>query len=224
MIKHPMYLDYNATIPHDLEVIEAMRPYLEEHFGNPSSSHWYGRKTHETVETARSQVATLLNSTPAEVLFTCGGTESNNHAIRGVAHARWGRGNHMMMRNPHAYLSWTALLMAVPFQGCRTASTQVLAGKSSMKLGIVMTTTDPETVFTAFRLANYSVENGDTVSVFLLGKGVELDQNHDQDFDVRGIAKTFLGKGGRVMACLTCLKLRNSGGSELLFKLSQDTN
>ena len=61
-----------------------------------------------------------------------------------------------------------------------------------------MTTTDPETVYNAFRLANYSVENGDKVSVFLLGKGVELDQIQDQKFDVQGIAKTFLGKGGKI--------------------------
>ncbi len=75
-----------------------------------------------------------------------------------------------MMRNPRAYLVLAALLIAVPFQACRTASTQVSGGKASMKLGIVMTTTDPETVFNAFRLANYSVENGDKVSVFLLGE------------------------------------------------------
>ena len=75
-----------------------------------------------------------------------------------------------MMRNPRAYLVLAALLIAVPFQACRTASTQVSGGKASMKLGIVMTATDPETVFNAFRLANYSVENGDKVSVFLLGE------------------------------------------------------
>lgn len=120
-----------------------------------------------------------------------------------------------MIRNPRADWFLVALLMAVPFQGCRTASTQASGGKASMKLGIVMTTADPETVFNAFRLANYSLEHGDTVSVFLLGKAVELDQIHDQKFDVQGIAKTFQGKGGKVMTCGTCLKLRNSGGSEL---------
>lgn len=119
------------------------------------------------------------------------------------------------MRNPRAYLVLALLLMAVPFQACRTGSTQVAGGKASMKLGIVMTTTDPDTVFNAFRLANYSLEHGDTVSVYLLGKAVELDHIHDQKFDVQGIAKTFLGKGGKVMACGTCLKLRNSGGAEL---------
>jgi cysteine desulfurase len=91
-----IYLDYNATTPHDPEVIEAMRPYLEEHFGNPSSSHWYGRKAHEAVETARAQVAALLSCTPSEIIFTSGGTESNNYAIRGIALARRSRGKHII--------------------------------------------------------------------------------------------------------------------------------
>ena len=92
----PIYLDYNATTPHDPEVIEAMRPYLEEHFGNPSSSHWYGRKTREAVETARAQVAALLNCKPSEVIFTSGGTESNNYAIRSTALARRSHGMHII--------------------------------------------------------------------------------------------------------------------------------
>ena len=57
----PIYLDYNATTPHDPEVIAAMRPYLEEQFGNPSSSHWYGVQTRKAVEEARGQVAALLD-------------------------------------------------------------------------------------------------------------------------------------------------------------------
>lgn len=92
----PLYLDYNATTPHHPEVIDAMRPFLEEHFGNPSSSHAYGRRTREAVETARRQVAALLNGKPGEILFTSGGTESNNHAIRGIALARRSQGNHII--------------------------------------------------------------------------------------------------------------------------------
>ena len=92
----PIYLDYNATTPHDPEVIAAMRPYLEEHFGNPSSSHYYGLKTREAVEMARSQVAVLLGCKPEEIIFTSGGTESNNHAIRGIAAAYRGKGNHII--------------------------------------------------------------------------------------------------------------------------------
>ena len=98
MIK-PIYLDYNATTPHDPEVIEAMRPFLETEFGNPSSSHWYGIKPKQAVETARKQVAGILNCNPSEVLFTSGGTESNNHAIRGVARRYREKGNHIITSN-----------------------------------------------------------------------------------------------------------------------------
>lgn len=92
----PIYLDYNATTPHDPEVIAAMRPYLEEHFGNPSSSHWYGEQTKKAVETAREQVASLLSCLPSEIVFTSGGTESNNWSIKGIAFANRNRGNHII--------------------------------------------------------------------------------------------------------------------------------
>ena len=92
----PIYLDYNGTTPHDPRVVEAMRPFLETEFGNPSSSHWYGIVPKQAVETARKQVAGLLNCSPEEILFTSGGTESNNHAIKGVALAMRERGNHII--------------------------------------------------------------------------------------------------------------------------------
>ena len=95
MIK-PIYLDYNATTPHDPEVIEAMRPFLETEFGNPSSAHWYGIKPKQAVETARRQVAGILNCSPTEVFFTSGGTESNNHAIFGVARRFRDKGDHII--------------------------------------------------------------------------------------------------------------------------------
>ena len=95
MIK-PIYLDYNGTTPHDPEVIEAMRPFLETEFGNPSSSHWYGIKPKQAVDLARKQVAGILNCNPTEVFFTSGGTESNNHAILGVARRFREKGNHII--------------------------------------------------------------------------------------------------------------------------------
>jgi len=92
----PIYLDYNATTPIDPEVAEAMSPYLFEHFGNPSSSHWYGVQTKEAVEKARDQLANLLNCSPDEVVFTGGGSESNNYAIKGAAFANRDKGNHLI--------------------------------------------------------------------------------------------------------------------------------
>ena len=93
---NPIYLDYNATTPIAREVAEAMTPYLYEHFGNPSSSHPYGVITKRAIEAARAQVATLIGCQPIEVIFTSGGTESNNYAIRGVALAGRERGNHII--------------------------------------------------------------------------------------------------------------------------------
>jgi cysteine desulfurase len=93
---HPIYLDYNASTPIDPEVAETMRPYLLERFGNPSSSHWYGVQAKNAVKKARAQVADLLNCAPEEVIFTSGGSESNNYAIKGAARAHMDKGNHLI--------------------------------------------------------------------------------------------------------------------------------
>jgi len=92
----PIYLDYNGTTPMDAQVIEAMGPFLETEFGNPSSSHWYGIIPKKAVETARKQVAGLLDCSPGEIIFTSGGTESNNHAITGIARTFRAKGNHII--------------------------------------------------------------------------------------------------------------------------------
>jgi len=91
-----VYLDYNATTPIDLEVIDVMTPFLKEHFGNPSSSHYFGQKAKEAVEKARSQVASFLNCNSSEIIFTSGGTESNNYAIKGIAYTLRNKGNHII--------------------------------------------------------------------------------------------------------------------------------
>jgi uncharacterized protein involved in oxidation of intracellular sulfur len=84
-----------------------------------------------------------------------------------------------------------------------------------MNLGIIISQTDPETVFNALRLALYSLEQGDEVRIFLSGKGVEIDQLEDPTFDVKGQAQKVLDAGGQFLACGACLKLRDSGGSEV---------
>ena len=80
----PIYLDHNATTPVHPEVVASMLPYLHDTFGNPSSGHVYGQQARAAVERARGQVATLLGCDPSEIIFTSGGTEANNLAIRGV--------------------------------------------------------------------------------------------------------------------------------------------
>jgi uncharacterized protein involved in oxidation of intracellular sulfur len=84
-----------------------------------------------------------------------------------------------------------------------------------MKLGMIITQTDPETVFNALRLALYSLEQGDEVRIFQSGKGVEIDRIEDPTFDVKGQAQKVLEAGGQFLACGACLKLRDSAGSEI---------
>ncbi|WP_461643933.1 cysteine desulfurase family protein [Labilibaculum euxinus] len=92
----PIYLDYNATTPIAPEVADAMIPYLKGFFGNPSSSHFYGRQCKEAVDKARNQVASLLNCDAEELIFTSGGSESNNYALKGYAFANQDKGKHII--------------------------------------------------------------------------------------------------------------------------------
>ncbi len=96
LIDGPIYLDHNATTPVDPRVVEACLPYLTEQFGNPSSSHAYGRRAHAAIEAARTAVADLLDATPGEIVFTGGGSDSDTLAIRGAALANRDRGTHLI--------------------------------------------------------------------------------------------------------------------------------
>lgn len=91
-----LYLDYNATTPISLGVVAEMLPYLKEHFGNPSSSHVFGKAAKKGVEKSRVRVAKLLGCDPAEIVFTSGGSEANNMALKGVAESLSTNGNHII--------------------------------------------------------------------------------------------------------------------------------
>jgi cysteine desulfurase len=96
-VKTPIYLDYSATTPIDPRVAEKMIPYLTEHFGNPASrSHVFGWTAEKAVETAREEVAKLVNADPREIIWTSGATESNNLAIKGAANFYSGKGKHII--------------------------------------------------------------------------------------------------------------------------------
>ncbi len=93
----PIYMDYGATTPVDPRVVDAMIPWLREHFGNPASrSHAWGWEAEAAVEKAREQVADLLNADPREIVWTSGATESNNLAIKGAAQFYKGKGKHLI--------------------------------------------------------------------------------------------------------------------------------
>jgi cysteine desulfurase len=125
--ERPIYLDYNATTPVAPEVLEAMLPYLRDEFGNPSSTHPYGRRAKEAVDRARAQVAALVGARAEEIFFTSGGTEANNLAIRGVAEARPERRHlltstieHPATERPCRHLErqgWTVSRVAVDAEG-----------------------------------------------------------------------------------------------------------
>ncbi len=91
-----IYLDYNATTPIDPQVAQAMERYIHEDFGNPSSSYDLGKKSREALEEAREKVAKLLHCNPHEIVFTSGGTESNNTVIKGIANTLKTKGNHII--------------------------------------------------------------------------------------------------------------------------------
>lgn len=108
----PVYLDYNASTPTAPEVLQEMLPFLQEHYGNPSSSHWAGAILKGPVETARKRVAAAIGAESNEIIFTSGGTEANNHALKGVYFASRLRGRHIIttttehpaILNPCAFL------------------------------------------------------------------------------------------------------------------------
>jgi cysteine desulfurase len=93
----PIYMDYGATTPCDPRVVDAMIPWLREHFGNPASrSHAWGWEAEEAVEKSREQVAQLIGADPREIVWTSGATESNNLALKGAAHFYSSRGKHLV--------------------------------------------------------------------------------------------------------------------------------
>src|SRR5262245_42933636 len=92
----PVYLDYNASTPVDPAVATAMRPFLDEAFGNPSSEHWAGTAAKAALGKARGQVADLLGAASDEIVFTSGGSEANNLAIKGTFFALNRRGTHII--------------------------------------------------------------------------------------------------------------------------------
>lgn len=96
-IMQRIYFDYASTTPVDPLVLEAMRPYFCERFGNPSSPHTFGREAQKAVEEARETVARFIGAQPEEIVFNSGGTEGNNHAVFGALRSRHKKGNHVVI-------------------------------------------------------------------------------------------------------------------------------
>lgn len=140
-MKLPIYLDYNATTPLAPEVAAAIRPWLEEHFGNPSSSHPYGQRARQAVAQARNHVAALIGAETDEIVFTASATEANNLALLGIARALGDKKRHIVISavehpavmQPALYLrqlGWDVTLLPVDATG-RVAVADVAAALRS---------------------------------------------------------------------------------------------
>src|SRR5512136_300217 len=97
MLPAPIYFDNGATTRVDPRVVQAMLPYFEEGYGNASSIHIFGEQARAALENSRAKLAALLGAKPGEIVFTSGGTEANNLALKGIAYANRGQGRHLIV-------------------------------------------------------------------------------------------------------------------------------
>ncbi len=150
-----IYLDYNATTPLEESAVDAMVPYLKEHHGNPSSSHGYGVPLRAAVEQARAQVARLIGATPEEIVFTSGGSESNNYVLKGIFERRKERSCHIIV----SAVEHPAILMPCAFlerNGCRITRIPV-DGHGAVDPDAVRRAVTPETILVSIMHANNEV-------------------------------------------------------------------
>ncbi len=150
----PIYLDYNATTPVDPRVAEAVAEATVELFGNPSSSHGTGRRAREAVERGRTQVAAAIGSAPDDVVFTSGGSESDNHALRGVLAARSG-GRLVTSAVEHPAVLQPAI--ALEIEGLTELTIVGVDGEGRVDPDEVERALRPETVLVSLMLANNEV-------------------------------------------------------------------
>jgi cysteine desulfurase len=162
MDSQPIYLDYNATTPIDPAVVDAMLPYLREHHGNPSSTHVYGKCTHDAVEHARRQCTDILGASPDEIVFTSGGTEASNMAIKGSVFAklrgifgRWAKEAHVVIST----VEHPATAQPCEFLkrlGCRVTTVDV-DGRGMVDPGTVAKAIDKRTTLVSIMHSNNEV-------------------------------------------------------------------
>ena len=167
-----IYLDYNASAPMDKRVIESMLPFLENHYGNASSSHGFGRRLSSCVADSREQVASLVGGSPGGVIFAAGATEANNQALRGLSHRNGiGSGDLMISAVEHASVRNTAQWLNER-QGVRLKTVPVTAG------GFVDIAALRE-LLNGVKLISVMGVNSETGVINPLGEVVELAKEHD---------------------------------------------
>lgn len=150
-----IYLDNSATTPLDPAVVEAMMPYLTDKFGNPSSIHFFGQEAKSAIDKARHQVAALLNARPNEIVFTSGGTEANNLAIRGLVEASEKYGRHIVTSEiEHSAVKNTCADLAS--RGFRVTHIAV-TGEGLVRADDVAAAIEEDTVLVSIMMANNEI-------------------------------------------------------------------
>jgi cysteine desulfurase len=150
-----VYLDHSATTPVDARVVEAMLPYLTEKFGNASSVHLFGQEARAAVDRARRQVASLINARPNEIVFTSGGTEANNLAIRGICAANASRGHHVIT-SAIEHPSVRGVLEFLEQQGCEVTRLPVY-DDGIVRVEDVRAAIRPDTILISVMMANNEI-------------------------------------------------------------------
>ena len=166
-----LYLDYNATTPIDPQVAAAMLPYVHDYFGNPSSGHSFGLAARAAVDQAREQTAALLGCPPEALIFTSGGTEANNHAIKGVAAAYRSRGNHIIT-SAVEHPAVTEVCHWLESQGCQVTYLPV-DGDGVVDARAVAQAITPQTILITIMHANNEVG-----SIQPIAKIAEIAHHH----------------------------------------------
>jgi cysteine desulfurase len=175
------YLDYAATTPVHPDVLAAMQPYFSEKYGNPSSIHSFGQETKAAIEKARGQVASLLGALPEEIVFTSGGTESDNMALHGILYANEDKGNHIVTTTieHHAILEpchWLEKhgfnVTCVPVDEFGVVSPSTLLGTSSESIIKAMTN---KTILVSVMHANNEI--GTIEPIGEIAKAVKVRSN-----------------------------------------------
>jgi len=211
-----IYLDYNATTPLCAPALETMRPFLEQHYGNPSSVHAAGREARAGVDDARDLLADLLGTKPHELIFTSGGTESNNLAVLGLARAHQDRGRHLICASTehHAVLhafehlqkreEFDVTFLPVDALGRVDADELSRALRSDTTLVSIMAANNETGVLQPMReLANICED-----------RGVLLHSDMVQSF---GKVETQLGESGLAAASFAAHKFHGPKGAGLLY-------
>lgn len=241
MVKTPIYFDHAATTPLCKEAFEKMLPYFTETFGNPNSQHVFGRESVKAVDQARDTIAKIINAKPNEVYFTSGGTEGDNWALRGIAHAYSEKGKHIII-SPIEHAAMLVTAKALEKEGFEIEYMKVdsegfidlehlksIVRKDTIFIGCMMANNEVGTIEPIKEIAKIAKENGSimfTDAVQAAGVlpidvkelGVDLmSMSGHKIYGPKGIGALYIRNGVKVQSILT-------GGHQERMKRGGTTN